>query len=381
MDKIKNKRVYRALGFMSGTSLDGVDAAVIETDGENIMRFGESAFYAFDKSERTVLSHAVNRALDWGFLGECPDFRTAEHVLRQAHIRLAKKLDMKTIDIVGFHGQTLVHKAAQGGQKAQSLQIGDGQKLANALGVEVVYDFRSNDIKNGGQGAPLVPIYHWALAQKSGLELPLAIVNIGGVANFTLITPNAIYASDSGPGNGPLDDWIKYNGLGEYDKNGALAMAGTPDIAICEKWLSGRFFNQKVPKSADRHDFDLMADLLNIPPQDGAASIAAFIATTIAKTLAQYKTHNKTQNKITTKSLIVCGGGRKNRAIMAALSEQGLGKVINADDLGWQGDALEAQAFAYLAVRNKLRLAITFPQTTGVSKNCIGGVLVSPQNQ
>ncbi len=382
MGKTRNNKIFKALGLMSGTSLDGVDAAVIKTDGENIYAFGKTAFIAFDNSERAVLMDAIKRAAKWAFDGDVPDFRMAEHVLHQAHIKAARKImakntdientDIENIDIIGFHGQTLLHQQPKNGQNGKSLQIGNAKKLANDLGVNVVYDFRSNDIENGGQGAPLAPVYHRALVKMQALELPVCIINIGGVANMTLVCEDELYATDCGSGNAVLDDWVRQNALGDYDKGGRLAMSGLPDIDLVEKWLRRDFFRQNPPKSADRNDFNVLNDLSGFAVADGAASLAIFTARAIAKTIKQYRRKPK--------SLIICGGGRKNRAIMAGLAEQGFGTPINADDLGWNGDALEAQAFGFLAVRRLLNLPISYPQTTGVDKARPGGVLFSPQS-
>jgi len=229
-------------------------------------------------------------------------------------------------------------------QKGQTLQLGDGAKLARTLGVDVAYDFRSADVAAGGQGAPLAPIYHKALLQKAGLGSEAAILNIGGVSNFTLLSPlGDLIASDAGPGNGPLDQWIKRAGLGDYDVDGVLSLKGTPDFTRLEAWLARDFFNLPVPKSADRYDFDVLPRMHGLSAEDGAATLCAFTARAVAKTLDQ------TECSIGT--IVVGGGGRRNPAIMAGLREATKCRIISAEAIGWGGDALEAQAFAYLAVR------------------------------
>ncbi|MBL4855254.1 MAG: anhydro-N-acetylmuramic acid kinase [Robiginitomaculum sp.] len=367
------KTRYKALGLMSGTSLDGVDAAVIETDGERVFGFGATYFRAYTDEEKDILGAATQAALQWNFKGTPPNiFAQAETIIHQAHIEAAQALmtDDKNedIDLIGFHGQTVLHRPPTGGQNGQTLQLGDGQVLADALDVDVVYDFRTKDVQAGGQGAPLAPVYHQALLEKPQI-LHAAVLNIGGVSNITIVTPDGeLLATDCGPGNGPLDNWVQSCGLGSYDKDGALARAGTPDFALIDKWLGAEFFNKPVPKSADRWDFDVLVDVKNQTSEDGAATLVAFTAMAIANTLAHYQ-HN--QQKIET--IIVCGGGRKNPMIMAALREQSIGKIIAAEQIGWRGDDLEAEAFAYLAVRSVKGLSLSYPGTTGVAKPAHGG--------
>ncbi len=361
---------------MSGTSLDGVDAAIIKTDGGQIHGFGPVAFRPYSDAERELLQEVTNLALAWGFEGQKPDFSAAVDVIHRAHIEAARKLIAQggPVDVIGFHGQTLLHQGRMGGHQARSLQIGDGQKLAEALGTDVVYDFRAADIAAGGQGAPLVPVYHQALVRMAGLDTPVAVLNIGGVANLSLMDEAGIVlAGDCGPGNGPLDDWVSANGLGAFDAGGRHALAGTPDMALVADWLSRDFFVRPAPKSLDRHDFDVLDDLAGLSPQDGAATLCAF-------TVAGVEVFLKASGAAP-KSLIVCGGGVHNAAMMAALQALERGEVLRADTLGWKGDALEAQAFAYLAVRNVKKLPITFPQTTGVATPCVGGVYAKAESK
>lgn len=361
--------MYKALGLMSGTSLDGVDAAVIETDGETVFGFGNTYFRPYTQDEQDILNAATQAALKWNFVGAPPNiFAQAEAVIHQAHIETAQALMSDAIDLVGFHGQTVLHRPPALKQKGQTLQLGDGQVLADALGVDVVYDFRTSDVQAGGEGAPLAPVYHKAMLEKFGTSLPAAVLNIGGVSNVTIITKDdELLATDCGPGNGPLDIWVQSCGRGSFDKDGGLALAGLPDFAVIDKWLSHDFFAKPVPKSADRWDFDVLADLQNHTSENGAATLVGFTAMAIAHTLAQY---DQPVSKI-----IVCGGGRKNPAIMAALREQNIGKIISAEQVGWRGDDLEAEAFAYLAVRSVRGLPLSYPGTTGVNKPIRGGKL------
>jgi len=232
-----------------------------------------------------------------------------------------------------------------------------------------LYDFRSADVEAGGQGAPLAPIYHKALAAYSNLTGCVAVVNIGGVSNMTLIEDEApLIATDCGPGNGPLDSWMTLNGRGSYDIDGQASWAGHVDMARIDRWLARDFFKRPMPRSADRYDFDVLADMQDMSVEDGAATLASFCAQSIARDLKAFAPQ----------TVIVCGGGRHNPAIMGMLDMHCAAKVLKAEDVGWDGDALEAQAFAYLAVRSLRGLPISFPGTTGVKQPMSGGVVVHP---
>lgn len=371
-DKAKSSAPMRhIIGLMSGTSLDGVDAAVLLTNGEQIDAFGKTAFRPYTRSERLILEQATQDALKWQFSGLAPNsFARAAHIIHQAHIEAVQMIGMQGIDLIGFHGQTLLHQAPTGGRKGQSLQLGEGEVLAQALGVDVVYDFRSADIAAGGHGAPLAPIYHKALLERSGLGLAsgagCAVLNLGGVGNVTLIdAAGTLHASDCGPGNGPLDVWTKQHGLGDYDKGGQLSLSGTPDFTLIERWLMRRFFTLPYPKSADRYDFDVLGDLDGFSAANGAATLCAFTAISVANTV------NKMTQSI--EKVVVCGGGRHNPAIMMALGDSLHCDVVHADDIGWDGDALEAQAFAYMAARFTQGLPSSLPSTTAVTYPTIAG--------
>lgn len=372
---------YNTIGLMSGTSLDGVDAAILDTDGEQIFSFGATHFRPYTDAEKRILHDATQAALAWNFTGPPPNiFSQAEQVLHTAHIEavqaLIKDAEHK-IDLIGFHGQTVLHRPPENGQRGATLQLGNGQVLADALGIDVIYDFRTNDVREGGQGAPLAPLYHQALLAHSKLKRPAIVLNIGGVSNATLLDADGtVRASDCGPGNGPLDTWVKHCGRGDFDKDGHLSLAGTPDISRVEKWLKAEFFTKPVPKSADRWDFDVLEDMNGLSAQDGAATLVAFTAMAIAHTVNQYKTSNAP----IAESVIVCGGGRKNPAILAALKEQNIGTILTAEHTGWRGDDLEAEAFAYLAVRSARGLALSTPETTGVNKPVSGGKRASAQS-
>ncbi len=356
----------RVIGLMSGTSLDGVDAAIIETDGEQIFALGKSVTVPF--SADTDFKAVMEAAIEWQFIGPQPNiFSKAEKDIHAAHIEAVKALGAArvNIDLIGFHGQTVLHRPAVGGRNGETLQLGDGAVLARQFGVPCAYDFRSDDVAAGGQGAPLAPIYHKALCDYSGLTGRIAVVNIGGVSNVTLIDADApLIATDCGPGNGPLDSLVQKNTGRSYDKDGALSIAGIPNFDIIDQWLKRDFFMRQVPRSADRYDFDVLADLNGVPAEDACATLCSFTAQAIARDL---KTFNP-------QTIIVCGGGRLNQAIMGMLAVHCTGgAVVSAEAVGWDGDALEAQAFAYLAVRTLRGLPISFPGTTGASKPMKGG--------
>ena len=369
---------YIALGLMSGTSLDGVDAAFLETDGEQITRLGPSLCLDYSDADKKSLADATQAALAWQFSGPRPDsFTTAETVIHKCHVRAVKALcsDHKDwadeLAMIGFHGQTVLHHPPKAPLNGRTLQLGDGVALAKALGKPVWYDFRTADVESGGQGAPLAPIYHQALVAYSKLDRPTAVLNIGGVGNVTLVTKSDhVIASDTGPGNGPLDNWMARNNIGAFDPNGKFAAAGTPHFPLVHKWLEREFFHRPAPRSADRYDFDVINDMDELSIEDGAASLAAFTA------LAAIYTLNDMREK--PRALIVCGGGRHNKAMIWMLREHFEATVKTAEDMGWNSDAIEAQAFAYLAVRVKLKLPISFPTTTGVLRPMTGGVLAMP---
>ena len=368
-------KVYTAIGLMSGTSLDGVDAAIIRTDGERIFELLGTEYCDYNADELDELSGATSRALDWNFSGPVPNaFGRAGEILDNAHARVLGQVfgNASTFDVIGYHGQTLVHRPPSQGSAGQTLQIGNGQTLANRFDTPCVYDFRSADMTAGGQGAPLAPIYHKALCEYSGLTGNTVVLNLGGVGNFTWAGEGALLASDTGPANGPLDSWLNQHGQ-DYDPDGKHSAEGTIDFELVEKWLSAGFFKKPIPKSADRYDFDVIGDLGGMSLVDGAATLAAFCALSVKSTLAHLTG--------VIDQIIVCGGGRRNKTIMNMLRAEMDCPVRSAEDVGWRGDFIEAEAFAYLAVRALKGLPISFPGTTGVSKPMTGGRVAYPANK
>ncbi len=351
--------LYTAIGLMSGTSLDGVDAALIKTDGHNVIERLDFATFPYKETLREAV-----RACFGKMMFDPKQVEHAENLITQAHIDAVKSFGHKA-DVIGFHGQTLFHDPAN----ALTLQIGDGQRLARETGMNVVYDFRTADVEAGGQGAPLIPLYHRALAQSSGVALPAAILNIGGVSNITYLGAHEddVVAFDTGPGNAAIDDFMLHHAGRAMDENGNAAMGGTVDETQVGRWLLHPYFVAAAPKSLDRNAFDLtLPDDTAIG--DGAATLAAFTADTVAKSFKLLPQKPAV--------LYVTGGGRKNRFIMARLHEK-LGIPVKAvDDLQWNGDAMEAEGFGYLAVRSQLKLPISLPGTTGCPVPMTGGRFV-----
>jgi len=360
----------RILGMMSGTSLDGIDAAILETDGLEIMDFGPAATFPYLPSEKEAIQKAIDKALEWGGKGKRPpEFDVAEKAITEAHARVVEKMrtrpDAGHIDLIGFHGQTILHRP----EMKLTVQLGNGAALAQKTATDVVGDFRRNDVALGGQGAPLVPIYHQALLrrQQQSLNDPVAVLNIGGVANLTYLDEgHELIALDTGPGNGLLDQWMVLRGLGAYDKDGALAQKGQVNEKYLRQLMHHPYFNAPIPKSLDRYDFNL-STIKELSDEDGAATLAAFSVAAIIKAIEFLP--------MAPKLWIICGGGRKNRTIMSMLGARTGVECIDADDFSWRGDDVEAEAFAYLAARHIKNLPITFPGTTGVEKPATGGIL------
>jgi anhydro-N-acetylmuramic acid kinase len=360
----------RALGLMSGTSLDGVDVAVIETDGETVSAFGPARTMPYQRDERATLEAAVAQALK-PFFDERnrSDFFEAEAVILQTHARAVRELICEglVIDLVGFHGQTVLHRPEQ----KRTVQIGNPVALADALGLPVIADLRIRDLQEGGQGAPLVPIYHAALARRLGLEGPIAFLNLGGVSNVTWMGEDGdLRAFDIGPGNGLIDQLVAANGLGTFDEDGHLAQAGRSHEDIVSLLMQHPFFAEPGPKSLDRYDFNL-EPVRHLSVEDGAATLVAFSAQAVAAAIKLLPAPPS--------FWILCGGGRHNPALVAQL-EARAGRCISADHLGIRGDFVEAEAIAYLAARSSLALPITFPKTTGVGRPATGGTLYRPSS-
>ncbi len=363
-------KIFRAIGAMTGTSMDGVDLAFLETDGRQALKFGPTASFPFADEERALLRAAMHAARYLGRRDERPGpLKSAEDLITRRHVEaigdfLARAhIKPETVDVVGFHGQTVLHRPERG----LTVQIGDGPALARAIGIDVVYDLRAEDLAAGGQGAPLVPVYHRALVEASGAPLPLLLVNIGGVANLTYVAEGADpIACDAGPGNALLDDLMLLRTGATMDADGACALSGQVDAAALAALLAHPFFQQNPPKSLDRNAFS-SEPVSKLATPDAAATLAAFTASGI---LAHLKFLPEAPRMI-----VLCGGGARNPAIVGALARRAPCAVRRAEDFGWDSQAVEAQAFAFLAVRSVKGLPLTFPTTTGVREPVSGGVL------
>lgn len=365
----KNGPVW-ALGMMSGTSLDGVDAAFVETDGKVISSFGPSAFQPYSDDQRTTLSKAL------GAWHAAPEVEPAAEIVETTHAALAARMMKDQAPaLLGFHGQTFAHDPCGRGTH----QAGDGRLLAEALQVPVVWDFRSADVELGGEGAPLAPFFHHACARFIGAKVPLAVLNLGGVGNITWVDPGietpedpaACLAFDTGPANAPVNDLMQARRGVALDEGGALALTGTADEKIVEDFLSHAYFLRIPPKSLDRDQFpDLLPAVSDLSDADAARTLVACAAAAVARGMEHCPSPPT--------RVLVTGGGRHNATMMAELRARLSVPVEDIDDTGLNGDMLEAQAFAYLAVRVARGMPTSSPTTTGVAAAVGGGVVSKP---
>ena len=357
-----------ALGAMSGTSLDGVDAAMVLTDGGSILDFGQTEYRPYTVSEQAVLRAAL------GLWPGDEGVEAAAEVLETAHAEVLSRFS--GADIIGFHGQTLAHDPRGRGTH----QAGSGAVLAEVLGKTVVWDFRTSDVALGGQGAPLAPFYHFACAKHIGATAPLAILNLGGVGNLTWIDPRfatpeadgALLAFDTGPANAPLNDLMLARFGLEQDEDGRLAGKGSPDDAIIEAFLRHPYFFKMPPKSLDRNDFHgLVKAVSGLGDADAAATLTFAAAMAVARGAEHFP-------KAVTK-MLVTGGGRHNATLMEMLKNVLSCAVDPIEAVGLNGGMLEAQAFAHLAVRVARGMPTSCPSTTGVAGAVGGGQISRPQ--
>lgn len=350
--------------------MDGVDVALIETNGQESVVLGSTGFFPYKEADRALLRKAMAEAAALsdrharpGSLALAEDMITIRHAEAVEAFLAAESIDRTSVDVVGFHGQTVLHRP----ERRLTVQIGNGAGLAARLRIRVAFDFRAADVAQGGQGAPLAPVFHRALATAAGFVEPVIFVNIGGVANLTFVAPGQEpVACDTGPGNALIDDlMLKRRGL-PFDRDGATAFAGKVDQAALDKLLADRFFTLPPPKSLDRNDFSAAA-VESLETKDAAATLTAFTAAAIARALPHLPASPS--------HAIICGGGARNKALMRELAERLPCPAVPAEAFGWSSEAIEAQAFAYLAVRREKNLPITFPMTTGVERPLPGGIL------
>lgn len=354
----------RAVGAMSGTSLDGVDVAVVETDGLSILGFGETGYRAYSDEERAVLRAGLGK-----WFG--PEVEAAAALVNEAH--LGALAGFTDADMIGFHGQTLAHDPR--GQR--TLQVGNGAELAQGLGVPVVWDFRSDDVRMGGEGAPLAPFFHFACAKWIGEREPLCFLNLGGVGNLTYVDPSfdtpdakgALLAFDTGPANAPINDLMQARLGLPMDRDGTVARDGVVETGALELFLAEPYFSRMPPKSLDRNDFAEMIELVGeLSDADAVATLTGMCAASVAQGMEHCPTPPS--------RVLVTGGGRHNPVLMRMLDVSLDCPVEPVESAGLDGDMLEAQAFAYLAVRVARGLPTSAPGTTGVGA-CVGGGIVS----
>ena len=399
-------KIYTALGLMSGTSLDGIDASIIRTDGQSHYKSILDKYYKYSpeipeminkiksilKDSSLTLNKKKGRPLEYqkkNYDELIKMVEIAERRITILHAELANKIISEfgeNVDFIGFHGQTIEHDPTNSFTK----QLGDANLLSSLTKKKVVYDFRKNDMINGGQGAPLVPIFHKQMIYQLGFDLPITIINLGGIANVTELwmAPENLYtgpktkfiahAKDIGPGNCLLDLWIRNNSKNEYDDRGKLAGQGKIDHNILNNKLDtflyhrGDTANLGYP-SLDVNDFDVsFAKGLTI--EDGAATLLEYTAEVIAFYFNKNSLYNSYKSDF--KKILVCGGGRKNDYLMKRIQKKIKVELLNIDDFGVNGDFVESQAFAYLAIRSFLKLPISFPDTTGCNKPCTGGLII-----
>ncbi len=359
-------KIYTALGLMSGTSMDGVDASIIESNGTNEYSIKLDQYFEYgDKTRKKLINirDKIYSANDLKVYSK--GVRALEREITLFHANVVNEIISKSkerIDLLGFHGQTIFHDP----NKKISKQLGDGNLLSKLTKKQVVYNFRQKDLENGGQGAPLAPIYHKLIAKnlKKNIKLPIIILNIGGIANITLINKNyKIMSMDIGPGNCLIDKWIRNNSEKNFDKNGDIAKSGKIDKFILDQTIDNFYYNESNQnKSLDINDFDIFfAKGLSL--EDGAATITELTANILSK-------------KLLDKDIYICGGGRKNKFLIDSIQKKIKKKIFLIDSVGIDGSFIESQAFGYLAIRSYLGLPISFPETTGCNKPCNGGVII-----
>ena len=350
---------FNSLGLMSGTSGDGIDASVIETDGKTQYKVLKNQFFEYPFSITRKIHKLKEEITNPNeLLTHSKDIELIAEQITDYHANAANEMIHKhDIDLIGFHGQTIYHNSDQ----KISKQIGSGEKLSKITKKTVICNFRENDLNNGGEGAPLAPIFHKLLVKQNKIKIPVSIINIGGISNITSINNNfTMYSRDIGPGNCLIDKWIRLKSKEKYDEKGSIARSGTIDKFILNQSLDN-FYNNEISKkkSFDTNDFDLsFARGLNL--ENGAATLTEFTADICSK-------------KIASGNIYVSGGGRKNSFLIERLEKKTNSEITLIDEMGIDGDFIESQAFAYLAVRSFLKLPISFPETTGCSEPCSGG--------
>ena len=369
---------FCSLGLMSGTSMDGVDASIIQSDGENEYRGISDKYFEYPKNIYNNLTKIRDKIKNKDTLKEfSKKIKILEKDITLFHAKIVNELIRDTkanIDLVGFHGQTIFHNA----NKKISKQLGDGTLLSRLTKKTVIYDFRQNDLKNGGEGAPLAPIFHKLLINKKKIKTPVMILNLGGIANWTLIGETDdgkdLHSADAGPGNCLIDQWMRKNSKQKYDKGGSIAKSGSINktilnigtenyIKFVEKETSSTLTNFNRSRSYDVKDFDI-SFVQGLSTKDGVATLTEYTSFIISEVINAMPG---------VRGVLVCGGGRKNKFLLKRISMKLKCSIQPIDNFGFDGDFIESQAFAYLAIRSYLKLPISFPSTTGVKKASTGG--------
>ena len=371
------EKIYTSLGLMSGTSMDGIDASIIRSNGEDNYETTFDQYFKYDEEiyrELVNIRNKINSSLDLEVNSIV--LANIERKITLFHATVCKKIinDFSfDIDLIGFHGQTIFHNA----NEKISKQLGDGSLLSGLLKKKVISNFRENDMINGGQGAPLVPIFHQLLSNLNHIELPAYILNIGGIANVTIISSkdcNDLKSYDIGPGNCLLDEWIRKNSDKRFDKNGELARAGRTDLIILNQAID----NFNSIKNNNKHSFDVKDFDLNfvrgLSLENGLSTLTDFTASLIYHSIISSVNFDKSKKL----NIIICGGGRKNTSLINSIKDKlpSNMKLCLIDEYKIDGDFIESQAFAYLAIRSFLKKKISFPKTTNVKRPCSGGVLI-----
>ena len=372
---------YYSLGLMSGTSMDGVDASVIQTDGKSKYKAILDKYFEYPQAIYKHLTKLRDKIKSFRDLQKfSKEIKKVEKEITLFHAKAIDQILKKTkvnVNFIGFHGQTIYHNA----KEKVSKQIGDGKLLSKTTKKTVIYNFRQNDLKNGGGGAPLAPIFHKLLINQKKIKTPIMILNLGGIANWTLIGKTDdgkdLHSADIGPGNCLIDQWMRKNSKQNYDKDGSTAKSGNINEAILnigienyEKLLieekDNPLINYARNRSYDVKDFD-SSFVKGLSLEDGAATLTEYTSFIISEVINAYPDPRR---------VVVCGGGRKNKFLIKRISKKLKYSLQPIDNFGIDGDFIESQAFAYLAIRSYHNLPISFPETTGVSKPCLGGVLI-----
>ena len=359
---------YCSLGLMSGTSMDGIDASIIKSDGEQSVEIVDDMYLKYDDKLRSKLKKTIEACISKEeFKKLYNNIKELEKEITLRHAEVSKLIIEKNknvkLDIIGFHGQTVLHKP----QKGYSIQIGDSQLLSELTKTTVVSNFRENDILNGGQGAPLAPLYHQLILKKIKSKLPSSIINIGGISNITYVkNQKEIISFDTGPGNYLINEWVQSNSKKEFDEGGLISKSGRVNQKVLNELLSNPYYKKKYPKSLDVKDFNLNG-VNKLKFEDGCATLSMLTVKSICTAIKSFK---EMPNKI-----LFSGGGRKNKFIIENIKNILNKPIYLIDEFNFNGDFIESQTFAYLAIRSYLKKFITFPSTTGVKKSSFGGLV------